>query len=156
MSSNRFSKSNLYVSQYFSFPKETGKGKIKVYIILALISYALMNIDDYQDFSSLLTGKNSNGNLKDMIKVLLQTFLGSILNGILLQMLIEGNNVVLADQAIPYITRTLFVNNAWIFEKIIWPTIDTAIQIFANGGPTTYLLGIAIGTITTQILQQII
>jgi len=90
-----------------------------------------------------------------MIKVLLQTFLGSILNDILLQMLIEGNNVVLADQAIPYIARTLFGNNAWIFEKIIWPTIDT-IQIFANGGPTTYLLGTAIGILTTQILQQII
>jgi len=135
---------------------KTGKGKIKVYIILALISYALMNIDDYQDFSNLLTGKNSDGSLKDVIKVLLQTFLGSILNGILLQMLIEGNNVILADQAIPYIARTLFGNNAWIFEKIIWPTIDTTIQIFANGGPTTYLLGTAIGILTTQILQQII
>ena len=135
---------------------KAGKGKIKVYVILALISYALMNIDDYQDFSNLLTNKNNDGSLKDMVKVLLQTFLGSILNGMLLQMLIEGNNVILAAQAIPYIARTLFGNNAWIFEKIIWPTIDTSIQIFANGGPTTYLLGIAIGTITTQILQQII
>ena len=54
-----------------------------------------------------------------MVKVLLQTFMGNILNGILLQMLIEGNNVVLADQAIPHIARTIFGNNTWIFEKII-------------------------------------
>ena len=34
---------------------KAGKGKIKVYVILALISYTLMNIDDRQDFSNLLT-----------------------------------------------------------------------------------------------------
>jgi len=135
---------------------KSGYGKIKLYVLLACVSFALMNIDDYQDFAKFLIRKEDESTLKDVAKVLLQTFLGCLIDGILLGMLVEGNNVILADEAVPYIANCLFGNNSWIFERILWPIIDTTIQVFGNGGPITYLAGMAIGTLITQILQQII
>ena len=134
----------------------SGTGKFKVYMLIACASYALVNVDDYQDFIKFIRRIKDEGTLRDIAKVLLQTFLGCLLNGILIGMLMENNNTILADEIIPYIAKTIFGNNAWVFEKIMWPIIDTTIQVFGNGGPITYLTGTAIGTIVTQVLQQII
>ena len=134
---------------------KSGSGKFKVYMLLACISYALVNVDDYQDFAKFIKRVKDEGTLKDITKVLLQTFLGCLLNGILIGMLMEDNNIILADEIIPYIAKTIFGKNAWIFEKIMWPIIDTTIQVFGNGGPIMYLTGTAIGTIVTQVLQQL-
>ncbi len=135
---------------------KSGSGKFKVYMLLACVSYALVNVDDYQDFAKFIKRVKDEGTLKDITKVLLQTFLGCLLNGILIGMLMEDNNIILADEIIPYIAETIFGKNAWIFEKIMWPIIDTTIQVFGNGGPIMYLTGTAIGTIVTQILQKTI
>jgi len=136
----------------------SGYGKIKVYMILACISFVLLNVDDYQDFINNFRGKKENGSIKDVVKVLLQTFLGCVINGMLLQMLIENkeDKIILADDVIPYISRELFGRNAWVFEKIIWPVVSTAIQVFANGGPVMYLAGITIGTTITQTLNKLL
>ncbi|MEX2702046.1 MAG: hypothetical protein Q6368_003120 [Candidatus Baldrarchaeota archaeon] len=137
---------------------KSGYGKIKNYVLLACVSFILLNIDDYQDFINNFRDKKESGSLKNVVKVLLQTFLGCVINGMLLQMLIEDKNskVILADDVVPYIARNLFGNNAWIFEKIIWPIISTAIQVVANGGPITYLTGTIIGIITTKMLNTIL
>ncbi len=136
---------------------KSGSQKFKVYMLLACVSYALVNVDDYQDFTKVIKRVKDEGTLKDVAKVLLQTFLGCLLNGILIGMLLEEEgDIILADEIIPYIARTIFGNNAWIFEKIIWPIVDTTVQIFGNGGPIMYLAGTAIGSIVIQILQQVI
>lgn len=80
-----------------------------------------------------------------------------MLNGILIGMYLEEKiDVVLADNIIPYMAKTIFGDNAWIFTKIIYPIIDTAIQIIGNGGPTMYIIGTILGTTWTQLLQQAI
>ena len=137
---------------------KSGYGKIKGYMLLACVGFVLLNVDDYQDFISNFRNKKESGSIRNVVKVLLQTFLGCVINGMLLQMLIEdkSNNVILADDVIPYIARSLFGNNAWIFEKIIWPIISTVIQVAANGGPVTYLTGMVVGILTTQILNTIL
>ena len=63
-------------------------------------------------------------------------------------------DIILADEIIPYIAQTIFGDNARIFTKIIYPLIDTAIQIIGNGGPTMYLIGTILGNTWTQLLQQ--
>ncbi|MCD6164170.1 MAG: hypothetical protein J7J30_01860 [Candidatus Odinarchaeota archaeon] len=134
---------------------KTNYGKIYAYMALSLIAKILIDVDDWQDTWNVIKRTKGENSIKNVVKTAVQTFLGCMLNGILIGMYLEGNiNVVLADNIIPYIAQTVFGDNAWIFTKIIYPLIDTAIQIIGNGGPTMYLIGTILGNTWTQLLQQ--
>ncbi len=124
-------------------------------MILSFIAKVLIDVDDWQDTWNTITRTKNNNPIKNIVKTAAQTFLGCMLNGILIGMYLEEKiDVVLADNIIPYIAQTVFGDNAWIFTKIIYPLIDTAIQIIGNGGPTMYLIGTILGNTWTQLLQQ--
>ena len=120
-----------------------------------IIAKVLIDVDDWQDTWNTITRTKNNNSIKNIVKTAAQTFLGCMLNGILIGIYLEEKtDIILADEIIPYIAQTIFGDNARIFTKIIYPLIDTAIQIIGNGGPTMYLIGTILGNTWTQLLQQ--
>ncbi|MHA1593588.1 MAG: hypothetical protein ACTSXX_02470 [Candidatus Baldrarchaeia archaeon] len=133
-----------------------GVGEFRAYVVLSLMGFVLLNIDDYQDFVGILRGGHVSGSLKDMAKVVVEVFLGSMIVGILLKVSERCGGVIMPDDVIPWVARRIFSGNAWVFERIVWPLLNTAIQVLANGGPIVYLMGTLVGEMITRVLEAVI
>jgi len=83
----------------------------------------------------------------------MQTFIGCIVEGILIGLSNEDNSVIVGDDIVPYIARLMFGKNAWIFERIIWPILNYTVQVLANGGPVMYFVGSIIGMVVMHALE---
>ena len=130
-----------------------GRLRIGILTILALASWALLELDDIKDAYENIK-KKTDGNF---VNAVIMAFVGSVLAGIVIYGLIEDSPYAVNPRyALGYLVGAIFPDLEWFFNEYLYDTIMYIIQIIAMGGIVNWLIGTIVGEIVSMVLDDVL